>query len=458
LGDACTPEAHNNVARICLITTGQPSTNPRLLKEADALIEAGHEVDVICAHWARWADETDRELLWSRRFTCTYVGGHQKQSLARYGWTRLRHKAGRVLAQRLPNEKIENWALCRVTPELMRAALTRKADLYIAHNLGALPAAVHAARTHDAKVGFDAEDFHSGMKPIGAAASYESVLTERTERRYLVACDYVTASSPLIARAYKSKYGIAEPTTVLNVFPLAHRPREFRVARDGQPLTLYWFSQTIGANRGLEDVVQAMGRLKDRCIQLHLRGAWQAGYQEELLAVARWVGMDLKRIQHHNPAFPGEMIALSSLYDIGLATEPGRDENNRVAMSNKLFTYLLAGNAVIATRTEGQQSFMNGIAPAGRCYEPGDVDALAEILRGWDDDRDDLENARLEAWRWGEETYNWELEKSKFLDLVERVLDSSGRRQQQALSAHAAGNVGGVHAATGTERRLRERP
>jgi glycosyltransferase involved in cell wall biosynthesis len=410
-----------------LITTGQPSTNPRLLKEADALIEAGYEVDVICAHWARWADETDRELLRSRRFTCTYVGGHPEHSRARYGWTRLRNKAGRILEPRLPNEATENWALCRVTPELMRAARARKADLYIAHNLGALPAAVHAARTHNAKIGFDAEDLHSGVEPAGAAPSHESELAERIERRYLFACDYVTASSPLIAQAYKSKYCIAEPETILNVFPLGDRPREFRVARDGKPLTLYWFSQTIGANRGLEDVLRAMGRLKDRGIQLHLRGAWQAGYQDRLFDLASSVGLDAKRIQHHDPALPEEMVALSSLYDIGLATEPGRDENNRVAMSNKLFTYLIAGNALITTRTEGQQSFINGVASAGDCYEPGDVDALAEILRRWDDDRDDLENARLEAWRWGEERYNWELEKQKFLDLVEHALDSSGR-------------------------------
>jgi glycosyltransferase involved in cell wall biosynthesis len=414
------------VARICLITTGQPSTNPRLLKEADALIEAGHEVDVICAHWARWADETDKELLRSRRFTCTYVGGHQKQSVARYGWTRLRHKAGRVLAPRLSNETTESWALCRVTPELSRAALTRKADLYIAHNLGALPAAVHAARRHSAKVGFDAEDFHSGMKPIDAAPSYESALTERIERRFLAACDYVTASSPLIARAYKSKYGNAEPTTILNVFPLAHRPHEFRVPRDGEPLTLYWFSQTIGANRGLEDVVRAMGILESREVQMHLRGDWQRGYREELYGLAARVGVKREQIVSHAPAHPYEMIKMAAQHDVGLALEEIVSENRDICLTNKIFTYLLAGNAVIATKTKAQQSFIDKSASVGRCYAPGDIVALAEILERWDDDRDDLENARLEAWRWGEERYNWELEKQKFLDLVEHALDSSG--------------------------------
>ena len=34
------------MARICVLAPGQPSVDPRLVKEADALHEAGHEVQV----------------------------------------------------------------------------------------------------------------------------------------------------------------------------------------------------------------------------------------------------------------------------------------------------------------------------------------------------------------------------------------------------------------------------
>src|SRR3712207_6937801 len=53
---------------------------------------------------------------------------------------------------------LDGWALSRVLPELERAATSTYADLYIAHNLGALLPALAGARSHGARLGFDAED------------------------------------------------------------------------------------------------------------------------------------------------------------------------------------------------------------------------------------------------------------------------------------------------------------
>src|SRR5260370_1251501 len=83
---------------------------------------------------------------------------------------------------------------------------------------------------------------------------------EQVERESLPQCCYVTAASPGIAGAYASKYGIPTPTSILNVFPLAERPLRFRETRPDGPLRLYWFSQTIGPGRGLENVIRAMER------------------------------------------------------------------------------------------------------------------------------------------------------------------------------------------------------
>ena len=63
------------MAKICLMTPGQPSINPRLVKEADALAEAGHQVHVLCSHMVPWADAFDKRLLSTRNWTCSFVGG-----------------------------------------------------------------------------------------------------------------------------------------------------------------------------------------------------------------------------------------------------------------------------------------------------------------------------------------------------------------------------------------------
>jgi hypothetical protein len=58
-------------------------------------------------------------------------------------------------------------------------------------------------------------------------------------------------------------------------------------------------------------------------------------------------------------------IRLSAQADIGLALEPGTTPNNDIAISNKLYTYILAGNAVVASNTSGQSmavADLNGAA------------------------------------------------------------------------------------------------
>lgn len=412
--------------KICLLTPGQPSTNPRLVKEADALTEAGYQVHVICAYWAQWATEFDKELLSSRFWTCSYVGGHPKTFPFRYYWTRIRHCLSRKgLKAWKAKRRLLRWAFCRVLPELERAAEDTKARLYIAHYPETLPAAMSAAERNYAKVGFDAEDFHTDSPKLGSSDTMQDHLTEYFESHFLKRCDYLTTSSPLIADSYVAKYGIPKAATILNVFPLSQRPHEFRQTKMTGPLTLYWFSQTIGADRGLEDIVKAIGSLRECRIELHLRGNWQAGYRQRLFRLAGSFGLKAEQIIVHELEPPDEMVRHASGFDVGLALEPGRDENNQIAISNKIFTYLLAGNALVATATKGQEYIMKTLKGAGFCYRPGDVYALTEQLKVWYDDRVSLQEARRQAWDSGTWRYNWDLEKKKFLEVIDSVLKTA---------------------------------
>ena len=407
------------MAKICLLTPGQPSTNPRLVKEADALVEAGHQVQVLCGHTIAWADQADKILLSTRRWTCSYVGGEPGTAL--YWWTRLRHGVTR----RLPATwklagTFRHWALCRVTPELLDAAFQCGADLYVAHYTGALSVAGAVAK--GALLAFDAEDFESGYYEYRTGPRAIDLLAESVERKYLPECCYVTAASPGIAAAYGAKYGIPTPASVLNVFPLAERPPQFRETSPEGPLRLYWFSQTIGPGRGLEDVISAMAKLRDCSIELNLRGRWSAGYEQSLRQLATNGALDLTKIVSCPPAPPGDMVRLSAQYDIGLALEQPASPNRDLCLTNKIFSYLLAGNAVVATATRGQKPILDAIGRAGFFFEPGDVDALVRCLRLWYDDRHELHRARLEAWSCGTREFNWDLEKKKLVEIVNGVL------------------------------------
>lgn len=420
---------------VCFLTPGQPSNNPRLVKEADALTESGYTVQVLCMDCGLWPSQTDSSVLAVRPWGCRYVGGMVQRRSWAYRFTRLRHACSkRALHWFAGPESLWMAAMVRVGPEIEAAALRHPAKLYIAHHASVLPAAVKAAAKYGARVGYDAEDFYTEMHGAAKPQDLLGRIAERIERKYLKSCDYVTAASPGIADAYPEKYPIPRPVTVLNVFPLAQRPPAFRSGTAPGPLRLYWFSQCIGSGRGIEDVVRAMGLLSGANIELHLRGNWRAGYRERLVDLARSVGVSGHRIVGHAPAPPDEMVRLAAEYDVGLALELPVERNRTLCLTNKLFVYLLAGNAIIATNVEAQKSLMSKLGAAGWCYEPGDIQTLAAGIDKWYKDREDLERSRRRAWDWGGRRYNWDTEKQTFLNVVEGVARNPSRNAGVSVS------------------------
>jgi glycosyltransferase involved in cell wall biosynthesis len=409
--------------RVCLVTSEQLSTNPRLVKEADALSKAGYDVRVVACQWMDWPREEDAKLLASRSWRCQIINYSRESSPKLFWSSRFRHYSTRhFVARLLSGDRVIPRALGRVVPEMTRAAASEAADLFIGHNLAGLPAAVLAAGKQGVRAGFDAEDLHSQMwlKESGPLAIDR--LAERAERRFLPRCAYVTAAAPLIAKAYAARYGLRLTETILNVFPLVDRPAKFRQHDPEGPLTLYWFSQVIGARRGLEDIIRAMALSGSKNIQLHLRGKWQAGYEDKLRGWVREAHLRQEQVVSHPLGSPDDMIRLSAKYDVGLALEQPVSENRDICLTNKICTYLLAGNAVIASGTLGQRHFMNQIPGVGLCYEIDDVQAVAKQLRKWEQDRDSVERARRRASQFGEENYNWDIEQEKLLAVVEKAL------------------------------------
>ena len=408
--------------RICIITSEHLAANPRVVKEADALSEAGNDVRVVACQWMDWAQREDARLRVSRKWRCEIIDYSRESDPELFWRSRFRHYIARQIARLAPLRRfVTKSAVGRVGPELIERAASEPADLFIGHNLTGLPVAVIVARRQGAEAGFDAEDFHSGMWLYETGPSVMDRLAALIEKRFLPDCTHLTAASPLIAAAYAREYSIEIPPTILNVFPLSDRPRKFRSTDAESPLTLYWFSQTIGARRGLEEIVYAIGISGSKHIELHLRGTWQAGYEEKLRSVAREAGLHDSQLVWHEFAPPEEMVRLATEFDIGLALEQPISENRDICLTNKIFTYLLGGNAIIATATHGQREVMDTIPGVGLCYEPGNVDRVAETLRVWRNDRASLEMARRKAWQYGEEKYNWEIEKQKLFQAFDKA-------------------------------------
>jgi hypothetical protein len=231
--------------RICLVTTGQPATNPRLVKEADALSAAGCEVHVVGALPAVGVD-AEPAMMAGRRWTLDVVDWRRETSPWLFWQSRLRQQlALRVIARLGRAGWLAESAITRPSRELAARACGHQADLYIAHNLGALPAAARAARRHGARLGFDAEDFHSGQFPVSMDDGWGRA-TAAVERRFLPACDYVTAAAPgsprrtLVDTTGRRPHHRVERRVARRATGCAPRPTRRRSASAVLVLTDHW--------------------------------------------------------------------------------------------------------------------------------------------------------------------------------------------------------------------------
>lgn len=416
---------------ICLVTSLHLSYNPRVLKEADALHEAGYDVRVLAMKLqpdkARW----DEQLMASRDWKLERLDASRDTLTGRMLWFKS------ALRQRLYQRS--RWlrqlgtglekAYCRHFPEMARRAMREPADLFIAHNLQALPAAALATRRWGAKLGFDAEDFHRGeIAETDVSKAIRQPLIERIEEKYIPKCDYLTAASDGIGDAYAKALGIRKPVTILNVFPLSEREgrtpcEELQKERQAAGLSLYWYSQVIGEGRGLEDVLRAMAMLGNG-VHLSLRGSWADGYEKTFHERARTLGVE-KQVHILPLAPPEQLVERAARHDVGLALELGETENRRICVTNKILNYYLAGLAIAAADVPGQRGIIEIAPEAGFLFPPGDAEALAAGLRDWLQNPAKLEAAKADSKSGGENRFCWDIEKKKLVAQVENILTQS---------------------------------
>jgi glycosyltransferase involved in cell wall biosynthesis len=405
----------NSLKKIVLVSSGQPSLNPRLVKEADALVDAGYMVTVLYAYWNDWGTTFDSELIPAKKWKAIRIGGDPQKNKGTYFFSRIVHKTARVINNMTGGKCFTEAAVARPSYCLSKEVKKHPADLYIAHNLGALPAAVKAARANRKACGFDAEDFHRN-EVNDAKNNPDVVLKTRIENKYLPRVDYLTASSAQIAGAYKLLFPGHEPIVIRNVFPKEIEVGGHHSKHDG-PVKLLWLSQTIGFNRGLQDAIGALEVLKDRPFELHLLGNCNDAVKAELMTESQI------RIRFHAPVPPHSLAKFAAKFDIGLALEPAFSINNDLALSNKIFVYLQAGLCVVASDTTAQKNFMDKYPGIGKIYTKGNTEALSDILQYYDTHRDILWEAQKESLSLARTELNWETEQKKFLAVVERALN-----------------------------------
>jgi glycosyltransferase involved in cell wall biosynthesis len=193
-----------------------------------------------------------------------------------------------------------------------------------------------------------------------------------------------------------------------------------RSCNKNSALSIYWFSQTIGPGRGLEQILIAMARMRSHA-SLSIRGSDSFGYSTRLEAIAAELNVKDK-LEFLPSGPPDEMVRLAAQYDVGLASEIGIPPSRAVCLTNKIFTYLLAGIPVLLSDTPAQRRIAQQLGAAARLVEIASPDKLAQVLDHLAMNDTTLSDAKREAWSQGQTRFNWDKEKQRFLQSVEQTL------------------------------------
>jgi glycosyltransferase involved in cell wall biosynthesis len=402
--------------KICLISGGHVSSTPRLIKEADALYANGYDVLVLSTQGVSSIAKFDRDVQAVRSWRVYNVPLYDRSWLSTF----ISKVSKRLARKHLFSSHSDIFDYVKVAAPWHKLFLVQierfQPDFIIAHSISGLTVAALAKRMHGIPFGFDVEDYHAGERE-GGLEDFSNRLGFNVMRMCLPEACYATISSPQIETEIQKHFRIAKTEIVLNCFPL--QPLEQRDSKNVR-LSLYWFSQSIGMDRGLPDILEACQGLRGD-FELHLRGSCSDSVRNQIFAHADRGGYR-KNLFLDPRCGADELLTESMKHDVGLALEFPTPFNRNLCITNKILMYSIAGLAIAATATDGQCWVMNQMPEAGFIYNPGDVSSLQKHIQSWLDNRGAMLAAKRASRRAAEERFSWERESAKFLKIVESAL------------------------------------
>ena len=431
VGDPSNPQKR----RIAILTAASLSWNPRALKEAETLACAGFEVIVYGACFDVAQRKTDEELALRHGFSFESVVPLRQQGIRSDLlpiWRRIRTRIGVDLNRYF---HIENaWQLGPAVVELEKEARKAKADYYVAHNEQGAWAGVRLRRS-GFRVGVDMEDWYSEDLPPTARESRPLRLLRNLEKELLTEGAHATCPSRTMSESLAREFMCPQPTVVYNAFRWSDRVSMDGLLKDRKNRRLpsiHWFSQTLGYDRGLNDLVGALPLLKHE-VEIHLRGKPVRGFETWLRhsVPERWRG----RILVHGVVPNAELLSRIAEHDIGFAGETPLIRNKDLTISNKILYYLLAGLAVLASDTAGQREVASQVPGGVLLYPSGDASALAARLNALIQSADAMRQAKEASLEAAARTLCWERQEKALLESIRRGLDS--QRSSSPLDRHA---------------------
>jgi glycosyltransferase involved in cell wall biosynthesis len=415
-----------NKKTILLVTTTHLAKNPRLVKEID-VIHIEYNLVVVFFSLLPHYQAFDEKIIENYpEVDFRKINWIKKYYPCRFFYTFLQKLL--IVIWKLSGKII--WVEQLFFPGfayLKKKCIAIKADIIHAHNPGSWGVAVQIGKYKCIPSSFDIEDFHSG--------EYESndpkkKILEAIEDKYYQQSNHLIAASPLIAEAYVKKYPSKKATVINNVFPKSQffKRTSFNMEK---PLELVWFSQMIGPDRGLKEIVEAINQLQFKVV-LNLYGECKESYRQEIVQqLEKLHQVNFKGLLSNN-----ELNNALSLYDIGIASEMGHTPNRDFCLTNKIFAYVQAGLSILASDTAAQVAFLKQYPETGNLYCRKKTSEITEVLTLLHHSRSLLYQQQEGSYQLGQTQLCWEKESVHLLTYFQQLFltNEAGRPLNIAIT------------------------
>lgn len=411
-------------ARVAMLVTSNLLHDNRVRRQAQTLASAGYQVTVF--------SHIDAASVAKLRWSPSQSSAEPRAvPVPRPAW----EEAAGLSRARGHAADLFRWGGSRA---LWQAAKEERAGVYHAHDLDTLAAAAWLAQRDRARLVYDAHELFIDQMDLGPAAqptTYPSRLKQalargnyaRLERRLIGQASAVITVSRSIAQELAARYGIPEPVVVLNT-PVY---RDLGAGSDwlrlqlglGPDIRLLLLQGSVLPGRGLIELVQSLTLLPENHHLVFLGfnlGVYQEPIRQE---IARLKLGDRTHLLDALP--PEELLTATASADVGILLLAGHNLNDRYAMPNKLFEYLMAGLPFVATgwpeigRVARETGAGLTIAePTPSAITPAAIaQAVQQILA----DPVAYQNRRLAALNAARVAYNWEKQADVLLSLYQAL-------------------------------------
>jgi O-antigen/teichoic acid export membrane protein len=381
--------------QVCMHVLGPARTDVRVMREAMTLLRTGLAVSIVDV-------ERDRGIPREED-----VGGIVIRHIVMPGWympTRFKPlfltKAARILVRGT------------------LALLSRRADIYHAHDFEALPACYIVAALRRKRLVYDAHELPL-VDPNITRWRLLSAVTRRILGTMIPNCTSVITVSPPIAYDIQRRYGGGMPGVVRNIPAYQVPTPSDRLRKSlglGRATRIALYQGNLQADRGLDVLVRAAKYLQPNIVIIMMGRGPLRSELEALTSHEQLRG----RVMLAPPVPYAELLTWTASADIGLIVNPPWfSPNVRMCLPNKLFEYLMAGVPVLTSRLDAVEELVS-THDVGRVVDPLEPEVIGQAINAMCGDVDALAKMRSNALAVSQHQLRWEVEQQRLLEIYQQ--------------------------------------